>query len=39
MFIKKSERKKINRFLGSAGGFRIAFKLAIKTIFEQTYNF
>ena len=39
MFIKKSEGKKINRFLGSAGGFRIPFKLAIKTIFEQTYNF
>ena len=35
MFIKKSEGK-ISRFLGA---FRIAFKLAIKTIFEQTYNF
>ena len=39
MFITKSEGEKISRFLGDAGGFRIAFKLAIKTIFEQTYNF
>ena len=39
MFITKLEEKKINRFLGSAGGFKIAFRLAIKTIFEQTYNF
>ena len=39
MFFKKSEGKKINRFLGSTGGFIIAVKLATKTIFEQTYNF
>ena len=38
MFIKKSEGK-ISRFPGNAGALRIAFKLAIKTKFEQTYNF
>ena len=39
MFIKKLVGKKINRFLGNARGFRMAFKLVRKRIFEQTYKF